>query len=84
MSRKSQPEWTPPTELGRRGRGRSWDPFYQFEQIARDDGKPYQTPEPKAERALLALLGSNSATVVMSCVLVVVVVALLALLVFKF
>jgi hypothetical protein len=85
MTRRSQPNWTPTPPLpGRRGPGRSWDPFYQLEKAARDDGKPYQSPEPKTERALLTLLGSNSVMVVMSCVLVVVVVALLALLVFKF
>src|ERR1700761_6369867 len=84
MTKRSQPERTPTPPLpGRRGPGRSYDPFYQFEKAARDDGKPYKSPEPKAERALLALLGSNSAMVVMSCVLVLVVVVLLALLVFR-
>jgi hypothetical protein len=83
MTRRSQPEWTPPTQIGRRGPRGSWDPFYAFEKVARDDGKPYRSPEPKSERALLALLGSKAALVVMSSVLVLVVVTLLVLLVFK-
>jgi hypothetical protein len=58
-------------------------PLYQFKQLARDDGKPYKSPEPKAERQLLGLLGTNAATVVMCGLLVVVVVALLVLLVLK-
>ena len=70
-------------EIGRRGPRGSWDPFYVFEKIARDDGKPYKPPEPKAERQLLALLGSNAVVVVMGCVLAVVVVLLLVLIVFK-
>jgi hypothetical protein len=51
--------------------------------MARDDGEPYKSPQPKAERELLALLGSKAALVVMSCVLVVVVVTLLMLLVVR-
>jgi hypothetical protein len=51
--------------------------------LARDDGKPYKSPEPKAERELLALLGSNAALVMMSCLLLVVVGTLLVLLVVK-
>ena len=62
------------------GPGRSYDPFYQFEQLARDDGKPYKPPEPKAELQLLAWLGSKSALVVMYCLLVVVVGVVLGLL----
>ena len=83
MTRRSEPEWTPPPTPGRRGPGRSYDPFYAFERLARDDGKPYKSPEPKAERELLALLGSNAALVVMSCLLVVVVATLLVLLVVR-
>jgi hypothetical protein len=82
MTRRSESEQEPPLEIGR-ARGRSWDPFYAYEKIARDDGKPYKPPEPKAEQQLLSLLGTNAAMVVMCGVLVVVVVALLALLVFK-
>jgi hypothetical protein len=59
------------------------DPFYQFKKAARDDGKPYKSPEPKAERQLLGLLGTNAAMVVMGGLLVVVVVVLLVLLVVK-
>jgi hypothetical protein len=80
MTRKSEsPE--PPPMPGRRGPGRSWDPFYQFEQLARDDGKPYRPPEPKAELRLLALLGTKTAVTVMYCVFVVVVGVVLGLLV---
>lgn len=83
MTRRSQPEGEPPLEIGRRGPRGSWDPFYAFEKIARDDGKPYKSPEPKAERQLLTLLGTNAVLVVMSGLLVVVVVTLLVLLVLK-
>jgi hypothetical protein len=79
VSRRSQPEWPPPTP-GRRGPGRSYDPFYQFERAARDDGKPYTAPEPKVELRLLALLGSRAAVAVMGCLLAVVLVTLLVLL----
>lgn len=82
MTRRSQPEWPPPIP-GRRGPGRTYDPFYQFERLARDDGKPYKPPEPKAELKLLELLGTKAALTVMVGLLVVVVVAVLALMVFK-
>jgi hypothetical protein len=59
------------------------DPFYQFKRAARDDGKPYQSPEPKAEQSLLAMLGTNAAVTVMICLLVVVVATLLVLLALK-
>jgi hypothetical protein len=58
-------------------------PLHQFRQLARDDGKPYKSPEPKAERDLLALLGTNAAVVVMCCLLAAVVVTVLVLLVTK-
>ena len=83
MTRRSDPQREPPLQIGRRGPRGSWDPFYAFEKIARDDGKPYKSPEPKAERQLLALLGSKAALVVMSCVLVAAVLVLLVLLVFR-
>ena len=70
------PEWP-----GRRGPGRTYDPFYEFERLARDDGKPFEPPEPKAELRLLALLGSKPALVVMSCLLAVVAFTLIVLLV---
>jgi len=83
MTRRSEPKWTPPTP-GRRGPGRSYDPFYEFEQLARDHGhQPKARPEPKAELALLSLLGSKTALAVMSCVLVFVVAALLVLMAVK-
>lgn len=78
MTRRSQPEW-PPRTPGRRGPRGSFDPFYQFERLARDDGKPYRSPEPKAELHLLAFLGSKAALIVMGCLLVVVVATLLVL-----
>ncbi len=59
------------------------DPFRQFKRLARDDGKPYESPEPRAERQLLTLLGTNAAVVVMSCVLGAVVLTLLVLLVLR-
>lgn len=83
MTRRSGRDWTPPTEIGRRGPRGSWDPFYAFEKVARDDGKPYKSPEPKAERELLAILSSKAALVVMSSVLVLVVGTLLVLMVLK-
>ena len=79
MAKRSQPEWPPPTP-GRRGPGRSYDPFYQFEQLARDDRRPFKSPEPKAELELLSLLGSKAALAVMGCLLVVVVATVLVLL----
>jgi hypothetical protein len=63
----------------RRGPGRSYDPFNEFERLARDDDKPFESPEPKAERQLLALLGSKAALVVMSGLLVVVAFILIVL-----
>jgi hypothetical protein len=83
MTRRSGPGREPPLQIGRRGPRGSWDPFYAFEKVARDDGKPYKSPEPKAERALLALLSSKAVLVVMSSVLVLVVGTLLVLLVLK-
>ena len=56
-------------------------PLHAFKQAARDDGKPYKSPEPKAEQSLLALLGTNAAVVVMCCLLAAVLVTVLVLLV---
>jgi hypothetical protein len=91
MTRESRPEWPPPTgkfvepppvpNVYRPGDRVTPGPLQQFKRLARDDGKPYQSPEPKAERAVLALLGTNAAVVVMCCLLAVVVVTVLVLLV---
>ena len=83
MTRRSEPRREPPLQIGRRGPRGSWDPFYAFEKIARDNGKPYQPPQSKAERALLVLLSGKAALIVMSCVLALVAVTLLVLLVLK-
>jgi hypothetical protein len=79
-------EFVPPpyvSNVHRPGDKGTADPFYQFKKAARDDGKPYKSPEPKAERQLLGLLGTNAAMVVMCGLLVVVVAALLVLLAVK-
>jgi hypothetical protein len=80
MTKRPGHEW-PPATPGRRGFGRSYDPFYQFERLARDDGKPYKSPETKAELQLLSLLGSKAALRVMYCLLVVVAAVVIGLLV---
>jgi hypothetical protein len=72
----------PPTLLNSHkpgDRGTS-DPFRQFKLAARDNGKPYKSPEPEAEQKLLTLLGSKSMVVVMGCVLAAVVIVLVVLL----
>jgi hypothetical protein len=79
-------EFVPPpyvSNVHRPGDKGTADPFYQFKRAARDDGKPYKSPEPKAERQLLGLLGSSTATAVMGGLLVVVIATLLVLLVIK-
>jgi hypothetical protein len=83
MTRRSRSQWTPPQQIGRRRGLTGYDPFYAFEKLARDDGKPYQPPEPKAERELLALLSGKAAFVVMSCLLAAVVLAVLVVVVVK-
>jgi hypothetical protein len=93
MTKKPRQEGPPPSmefvpppyvsNVHRPGDKGTADPFYQFKKAARDDGKPYKSPEPKAERQLLTLLGTNATVVVMSSVLVLVVVLLLVLLVVK-
>jgi hypothetical protein len=82
VTRRSEQEW-PPKKLGR-GQGKYWDPFYEFEQIARDHGEPPKPPEP-SKGALLAMevLTSKTAAVVMGSVLAVVVLVLLLVLVYK-
>jgi hypothetical protein len=88
MTKRSRREWPPPTHVPppavqhvhRPGDRRTSDPFYQFRLLARDDGKPFRSPEPKAEVTLLSLLASKAALVVMGCVLTGVVAILLSLL----
>jgi hypothetical protein len=82
VTRRSRPEWQP-AKLGR-WQGRHWDPFYEFEQIARDHGEPPKAPEPsKGALLLVELLSSKAAAFVMGALAVVVVLALLVLLVFR-
>jgi len=93
MTKRSPREGPPPgtrfvpppyvSNVHRPGDKGTSDPFYQFKKAARDDGSPYKSPEPKAERQLLGLLGTNAAMVVMYGLLAVVVAALLVLLVLK-
>jgi hypothetical protein len=93
MTKRPQREWPPPTvrhvpppyvsNVHRPGDKGTADPFYQFKRAARDNGKPYESPEPKAERQLLSLLGTKAAMVVMYGLLVVVAATLLVLLVAK-
>jgi hypothetical protein len=82
VTRRSQREW-PPVKLGR-GQGGHWDPFYEFEQIARDHGAAPDPPKPsKAGFLLLEVLTSKAAAVVMGCLLAFVALVLLALLVLR-
>jgi hypothetical protein len=91
MTRKSDQEWPPPTDkfveppyvpnVHRPGDKVTPGPLYQFKHLARDDGKPYKSPEPKAQQTLVALLGTNAAVVVMCCLLAAVVVTVVVLLV---
>jgi hypothetical protein len=91
LTKGSEREWPPPGDnfveppyvpnVYRPGDKVTPGPLQEFKRLARDDGEPYQSPEPKAERALLALLGTNAAVVVMCCLLAVVVVIVLVLLV---
>lgn len=91
MTKKSPDEWPPPTggfveppyvpNVRRPGDKVTPGPLYKFKQLARDDGKPYKSPEPKAQQTLLALLGTNAAVVVMCCLLAAVVVTVVVLLV---
>ena len=82
MTKGPPPEWQP-TKIGR-GQGRYWDPFWAFEQIARNHGEPPKPPKPsKAALLLVEVLTSKAAAVVMGCVLAAVVFGLLVLLVFK-
>jgi len=79
MANRSPTRW--PQWPGRRGWLGSYYPFYRFQQLARDDGKPYESPEPKVERRLLSLLGTRAAVTVMTCLLVIVAFTLIVLVV---
>jgi hypothetical protein len=91
MTKRSQPEWTPPSTPppGSRPVRRgplvgSYDPFYEFEVLAHKDDKPHKAPAPeptKAQLELLSLLTGNATVVVMGCLVAVVVVVLLVLMV---
>jgi hypothetical protein len=91
MTKKSRREWPPPTDkfveppyvpnVYKPGDRVTPGPLHTFKQLARDDGKPYKSPEPRTERDLLALLGTKAAVVVMCCLLLGVVVTVIALLV---
>jgi hypothetical protein len=91
MTKRSRRESPPPTFVeppyvpNVRRPGDRWPagPLHQFKQAARDNGKPYKSPEPKAEQVLLAFLGTKAAVTVMICLLVAVVAVLLVLLVIK-
>ena len=84
MPKRSRRDWppqsvrhvAPPTvyNVHRPGDKGTSDPFYQFKKAARDDGKPYKSPEPKAEQRMLGLLGTKAAVLVMWAVLAVVLV----------
>jgi len=79
MARSSPTRW--PQWPGFRGWLGSYYPFYKFQQLAREDGKPYEPPEPEVERQLLSLLGTKPAVTVMTCLLVVVAFTLIVLMV---
>jgi hypothetical protein len=82
VTRKTRPVWQP-TKLGR-GQGKYWDPFYEFEQIARHHGEPPKPPEPlKGGLVLLEVLTSKTAAMVMGSLALVAGLVLLVLLVFK-
>ncbi len=72
-----------PTRLGRRRGATGWDPFYQFEQIARNHEPPKPPKPPKGELLLVEMLSSKTAAIVMGGLLAVVALVLLVLLVFR-
>jgi hypothetical protein len=88
MTKRSHPGLPPPVPgrgmpSYRGGMFAPRDPFYVFKRIARDNGKPYKPPEPKAEQELLSWLSGKAALVVMGCLLAAVVVALLVVVAVK-
>jgi len=81
MTRKSEPQ-KQPIVIGRRGIRGSYDPFYAYEQIAREGNAPRHPPKPPRGRLILqALLGSKAALVLAFCVLLFVIATLIALLI---
>jgi hypothetical protein len=89
MAKGSREDWPPPRQVPppplfnvtRPGDRGTTDPFRQFKLAARDDGKPFKSPEPKVEQGLLRLLASKAALLGMAFVLVAVVVIVIVLLV---
>ena len=70
-------------KLGRRGPRGSWDPFYQFEQLARYHGEPPEPQPSKRAVLLVRMLTSRALAIVMGVVLAAVLLVLLVLLVFR-
>jgi hypothetical protein len=89
MPKRSRDDWPPPRQVAppplqnyaRPGDKGTTDPFRQFKLAARDDGKPFKSPEPKVEQGLLNLLAGKTALVMMGCLLIAVVVIVLVLVV---
>lgn len=82
MTKRTRPPLQP-TRLGHRRGATGWDPFYQFERIARDHEPPKPVKPPKGELLLVEMLSSKTAAIVMGGLLVVVALVLLVLLVFR-
>jgi len=78
MTKGSPEDWPPPRYVAppplqnvvRPGDKGTSDRFRQFKRAARDDGEPFKSPEPRAEQALLSLLATKGALIVMGSVLV--------------
>lgn len=89
MAKGSGEDWPPPRfveppplqNVARPGDKGTTDPFRQFKRMARDDGKPFKSPEPRVEQSLLNMLAGKAALVAMGCLLVAVVVIVVVLLV---
>lgn len=81
MTRRPEPQQQP-VVIGRRRAGRAYDPFYAFEQIAREGNAPRHPPKPPRGLLIIqALLGSKAAMVLAFCVLLFVIGTLIALLI---
>ena len=67
MTRQSGDEWVPGMPVGRRGLRGSYDPFYEFKQLAREDGEHHEPRRPTlAGRLALTVLSGRPALVVMT------------------